>query len=298
MNPQSLLAVPTTGNAQRAELGEGPVWDAAQDTLWWVDSEAGLVFRGTLLGTHLEIEETRSLGERVGSVAPTADSGLLVAGERCVHLMSAQGQVGATIPIIAEGVSSRLNDGTVDPAGRFLVGSIRLDDRSRSESVWAVEPDGSVRQVLTGVTVSNGMGFSPDGGTLYHVETRPGTIRAFDYNVDTGTASHGRDVLACGGTPDGLAVDVDGNLWVAFFGEGRVRCISAMGQVLAVIEVDAPNVTCPEFVGAGLDRLVITTARFRMMPADLAARPHAGAVFVLDMPVSGVPVGVWAGSTG
>ncbi len=289
--------MPASGSVERSELGEGPVWDAARGCLWWVDSEAGRVFRGTLGGTHLVIDETRSLGERVGSVAPAADGGLLVAGERAVHVVGADGRVSASVRVIPEGVSSRLNDGTVDPAGRFLVGSIRLDDRSRRESVWAVEPDRSVREVIPGVTVSNGMGFSPDGGTLYHVETRPGAIRAFDYDVASGTASRGRDVLACGGTPDGLAVDVDGNLWVAFFGEGQVRCISTGGEVLDVVEVDAPNVTCPEFVGADLDRMVITTARFRMADVDRAASPDSGAVFVVDLPVSGLPVGTWQGST-
>ena len=297
MIPDRLVAVPTSGNAERSELGEGPVWDAARDGLWWVDSQAGRVFRGTLEGTQLIIDETRSLGERVGSVAPAADGGLLIAGERSVHVVGADGRVSATVPVIPDGVGSRLNDGTVDPAGRFLVGSIRLDDRSRRESVWAVEPDRSVREVLTGVTVSNGMGFSPDGTTLFHVETRPGAIRAFDYDVSSGTASHGREVLACGGTPDGLAVDADGNLWVAFFGEGQVRCISTEGRVIAVIDVDAPNVTCPEFVGADLARMVITTAQFRMPAADLAAWPHAGAVFVVDMPVVGLPVGPWRGAT-
>lgn len=297
MSPDRLVAEPTSGNGERSELGEGPVWDSARGCLWWVDSEAGRVFRGTLEGTRLVIDETRSLGERVGSVAPAADGGLLVAGERSVHVVGSDGRVSATVRVIPEGISSRLNDGTVDPAGRFLVGSIRLDDRSQRESVWAIEPDRSVREVLTGVTVSNGMGFSPDGATLYHVETRPGAIRAFDYDVSAGTASRGRDVLACGGTPDGLAVDVDGNLWVAFFGEGQVRCISTGGEVLDVVEVDAPNVTCPEFVGADLDRMAITTARFRMTDVDRAASPDSGAVFVVDLPVSGLPVRTWQGST-
>lgn len=298
MSEDALAARPTTGNDVRCELGEGPVWDAARECLWWVDSEAGRVFRGTLRGEHLRVDDVRELGEKVGSVTPSVDGGLLVAGERSVHVVAPSGAVTASIPVIADGVRSRLNDGTVDPAGRFLVGSIRLDDRVGRESVWAVEPDRSVREVLTGVTVSNGMGFSPDGTTMYHVETRPGAIRAFDYDVASGTATGGRDLLACGGTPDGLAVDADGSLWVAFFGEGQVRCISATGRLLAVVEVDAPNVTCPEFVDGALGRMAITTARYRMPPAELEAAPYAGAVFVADVSMPGLPVRAWAGPTG
>jgi sugar lactone lactonase YvrE len=287
----------TSGNDERSELGEGPVWDAHEGCLRWVDSEVGAVFRGFLDGDDLRIDDVRLLGEKIGSLTPATDGGLLVAGERAVHIFDAEGILRASIPVIAEGVRSRLNDGTVDPAGRFLVGSIRLDDRVRSESVWAIGPDRTVREVITGVTVSNGIGFSPDGRTLYHVETRPGAIRAFDYDVTTGTAANMRNILVCGATPDGLAVDVNGDLWVAFFGEGEVRCISPEGMVRAVIEVNAPNVTCPEFVGTALDRLVITTARFRMAAEERDRWPDAGAVFVAHPGTAGLAVPVWTGST-
>jgi sugar lactone lactonase YvrE len=292
-----MQAQPTTGNSQRLALGEGPVWDVEHQRLWWVDSEAGQVFRGLLEGTRLEVEQTMEMGEKVGSVTPAGDGGLLVAVEHHVLVVDPRGQIVEGIRVLPDGLQSRLNDGTCDPVGRFLVGSVRLDGREADESLWAIGPGGTVRQVVSGISVSNGIGFSPDGGTMYYVESRPGTILAFDYDVVSGAATNRREVLASGGTPDGLAVDVEGNVWVAFFGEGEVRCISPGGDVLARISVDAPNVTCPEFAGAELDQLVITTARFRMDEHALEQWPLGGATFIAQPGVAGLAPTVWAGST-
>lgn len=285
----------TTGNDLRLELGEGPVWDAQRQQAVWVDSEAGRVFRGDLVGDQLTVTDVLEVGEKVGSVAPTHDGGLLVAGEREVHVLDESGCRVESIRVLPEGQRSRLNDGTVDPAGRFLVGSLRLDDRSRQECLWAIDADRTVRQVVDGITVSNGIGFAPDGATMYHVETRPGMVLAFDYDIGSGTATNRRVILDCGETPDGLAVDVEGCLWVAFFGAGQVRRLSPRGEILDVIEIEAPNATCPTFVGPSLDRLLITTARFRLSEDALAQHPLSGALFVTDVPVAGIPVPAWSG---
>lgn len=292
-----MRAEPTRGNDQRLALGEGPVWDVERQRLWWVDSEAGQVFRGRLDGDALIVEEARDLGEKVGSVAPASDGGLLIAVEHHVLVTDADGTVTEAIRVLPDGLRSRLNDGTCDPVGRFLVGSIRLDGRQAEESLWAIETGRTVRQVTSGISVSNGIGFSPDGGTMYYVESRPGTVLAFDYDVVSGAATNRRVLLDCGGTPDGLAVDVEGNLWVAFFGEGAVRRISPEGEVLASVEVDAPNATCPEFAGPDLDQLVITSARYRMQDDALAEWPLSGATFVASPGVAGLPPARWAGST-
>lgn len=285
------------GAHQRLELGEGPVWDEVRQRIWWVDSERGEIFRGRLEGDRLDVEWQRSMGEKVGCLTPAHDGGLLVAGERMVHLLDADGEHRESIRLIPDTVDSRLNDGTVDPAGRFLVGSIRCDDRAQQECVWSIDADRTVRIVLTGVTVSNGIGFAPDGTTMYHVETRPGEVRAYDYDLKHGSASHQRTVLDCGGTPDGLAVDADGRLWIAFFGDGVVRCLTPDGRVVDEIGVAAPHVTCPEFVGPARDRLLLTSARFRLTAEALAAWPMSGGVFVAEVQVPGLPVRAWAGST-
>jgi len=170
----------TSGNDQRLDLGEGPVWDSVRHQLWWVDSEEGQVFRGDLTDDALVVDRMWDFGEKVGSVTPADDGGFLVAVERQVLVMNAAGARVDAIDVLPSGQSSRLNDGACDPVGRFLVGSIRLDDRQAQECLWAVEPDRTVRRVVEGVTVSNGIGFSPDASTMYYVDTRPGVLLAFE----------------------------------------------------------------------------------------------------------------------
>lgn len=285
------------GNDLRLELGEGPVWDVADRALWWVDSEAGAVFRGEVDGDRVIVADRRDFDEKVGSVAPAIDGGLLVAGARHVHVVDPEGHIVDSIRVLGDDVQSRLNDSACDPRGRFLVGSVRLDGRSQQERLVAMEADRSVRVVADGITVSNGIGFSPDGSTMYYVDSRPGEVLAFDYDLDTGTASGRRVVFESAGTPDGLAVDVDGNLWIAFFGEASVRCITPGGDVVHVIDVPVPHPTCPEFAGADLDVLVVTSALLRMTEAERRASPDSGAIFVADPGVRGLPATRWAGST-
>jgi sugar lactone lactonase YvrE len=177
------------------------------------------------------------------------------------------------------------------------VGSVRLDGRSGQEQLVSIDADRTVRVVVDGITVSNGIGFSPDGSTMYYVDSRPGEVLAFDYDLDTGSASGRRAIAASDGTPDGLAVDVDGNLWIAFFGEAEVRCLTPGGEVVQVIDVPVPHPTCPEFAGPELDALVITTALLKMDPDERAASPDSGAVFVADPGVRGLPSHPWAGRT-
>lgn len=287
----------TVGNDLRLELGEGPVWDADANTLWWVDSEAGEVFRGEIDGDSVVVVNRRAFGEKVGSLAPAADGGFLVAGQRSVHVLDDAGRVIDSIRVLDDAVDSRLNDSACDPRGRFLVGSVRLDGRSRQERLLSIDADRTPRIVADGITVSNGIGFSPDGCTMYYVDSRPGQVLAYDYDLDTGTPSGSRVVCESSGTPDGLAVDVDGNVWIAFFGEAQVRCLTPTGEVVHVIDVPVPHPTCPEFVGPALDTLVITTALLKMSPSDRAASPDSGAIFVADPGVRGLPATPWAGRT-
>ncbi len=292
---RSVLA--TAADTLDLELGEGPVWDAGAQCLWWVDSLAGSVLRGRLVGERIVVDERREIGQRVGSVTPARDGGLLVAAEREVLVTDPAGGLVDAIRVLPDGVESRLNDGSCDPAGRFLVGSVRLGASVEQERLVRVDPDRTVHTLVEGVTASNGIGFAPDGGTFYYVDSRPGVVWAFDYDVATGDLGQRREVTRPGGTPDGLAVDVDGNLWVAFFGEAQVRCLTPQGEVVAVVELPVPNVTCPEFVGPRRDRLAITTARFRLDDDARARWPQSGAMFVADVGVAGVPVASWAGST-
>ena len=286
------------GTSGRWELGEGPLWDPTTRLLRWVDSEAGLVLCARLSADGSLLDETEaSFDGRVGSIAVASDGGLLVAVDGGVRTVTPSGDTTGGVRLLPEGVRSRLNDGTCDPAGRFLVGGIRQDDRSGQDFLYSVEADLSARAIVDGITVSNGIGFTADGSTMYYVDSRPGVIWAFDYDVSTGTPVNRRVVRETGGTPDGLAMDAEDNLWVAFFGEGQVRCLDSAGEVLAVVDVPVPNPTCPEFAGPDLDLLVITTARYRLTAEQRAASPESGALFCVQPGVRGRSATRWAGRT-
>ena len=292
-----LLARRVGGERLSLSLGEGPVWDGPRDRVLWVDILAGAVFAGPFTGDVLGVDRSWSFDEPVGSVLPALDGGLVVVGERHLHRLDPEGTVTGSIRILPDDLASRLNDAACDPAGRLLVGSLRQDGRVGQETLVSVDADAVVRVLVEGISVSNGIGFSPDGDRLYHVDSVPGRVRAFDYDVSSGTFGGSRVVWQGDGIPDGLNVDVEGNLWIAYFGEGQVRCLSPEGALLAVVDVPVPNVTCPAFIGTDRDRLLIATARIKLSDEQLAAWPDSGEFFVVDVGVAGLPATAWAGST-
>jgi sugar lactone lactonase YvrE len=279
-------------------LGEGPVWDAAGGRLLWVDIAAGTVFDGMLDGYTLVVSDARSVDETVGAVLPARDGGRVVAGARAVHLIDPAGVVVDALPVLEPGVRSRLNDAVCDTSGRLLVGSLSLDGRTQAESLFGVDPDGRVTTLLTGLTLANGMGFAPDDSVFYLVDSIPGVVHGCDYDISTGRVGRRRTVWQEGGlVPDGLTVDAEGMLWVAFFGAGMVLRLTPHGEVLARVDVPAPNTTCPALVGPDRDRLIITTAREQLSADELSRWPDSGGVFVVEPGAQGLPVAAWGGST-
>lgn len=279
-------------------LGEGPIWDDVASRLLWVDIAEGLLYEGSLAGDRVEIRGRRAFGESVGAVALAHDGGLLVAGARRLHLIDAQGQDSGSVRLLDADRASRLNDAICDPAGRFLVGTLALDGRRGSERVFQVDAELGVVEIVSGLTLANGMGFSPDGATWYLVDSIPGAIHAFEYDVATGRLGDRSTIWSSDGLiPDGLTVDADGNLWVAFFGAGEVHCFTPTGEVVRRVTVPAPNTTCPAFVGPDLDRLLITTAREQLTAEQLSQWPDSGELFLAEPGVRGLPVDRWSGST-
>jgi sugar lactone lactonase YvrE len=283
----------------RAELGERPFWDAAVDALMWVDILAGQLHRYRP-GSGDSVVHTA--GVAVGAAAPRAGGGYVLAAADGFRLVDASGQA-AGGPWRPPGMLAdlRFNDGVCDPAGRFWAGTVAGDRRAGAGALYRLDPAGSMTVVLDGVTESNGLGWSPDGGTFYYIDSgEPAPrIRAFPCDLAAGTLGAPRDLVQpppSYGIPDGLVVDADGCLWVAFWGGGAVRRFSASGELLAELPVPVSQPSCPAFGGPGLADLYVTTAWENMTGVQRDAEPMAG--HLLHTRVEGVrgqPAGQFGG---
>lgn len=276
------------------ELGEGPVWDAATGQLVWLDILRAQVHRRAVDDAGPRATET--VDDAIGCLALRSDGSWLVADAGGVAL-----RIGGEPPRRIAGLTQleggasatplRCNDGGVDPVGRFWFGTIAWDMTPGVAALYRMDdlPTGPVTRVLGEVSISNGIGWSPDGASMYYIDSGTGRVDRFDYDVATGQATDRRPfatIPADAGVPDGLAVDADGAVWVALFGGGAVRRYLPDGRLDTVVAVPTPNVTSCAFVGDDLRRLAITTASVALDdPGELA-----GATFLVDVGVPGLPV--------
>ncbi len=274
-----------------ADLGEGPVWTG--DALWWVDIEAGLVHH---TDPATGDDEVIDVGEPVGAVIPRVGGGAVLGVRDGVAFWDRNGREERRLLIEADDAESRMNDARCDPAGRLFTGT--MTHEHRRSALYRVDPDGSVTTVLTGLGISNGLGWSPDGAHLYFIDTPTLRVDVMTYDVDSGTVGERTPLVRIGegeGYPDGMAVDAEGGLWVAFWDGGCVRRYDPDGALLRTVELPVDRVTSCTFGGPDLDRLFVTTASTGLDAAQRAAQPLAGAVFAVDPGVRGLPVSRFAG---
>lgn len=268
-----------------ARLGECPRWDRATGVLSWVDIDGGSLHRARFVGGTWDVGTDQIGAPLAGAVAVAGSPAgryVLARGGDLVLWQAGAGDL-AVAPVLStqERPGLRLNETVTDPRGRIWVGSMAYDWTAGAGSFFVAEQDGSVRRVLTGHTITNGVAWSPDGSVMYTTETRPGSITAWDVGSD-GDPKRPRPVVTADGTngsPDGLAVDSEGNLWSAFAGGGHVTCFSPDGRVLHRIEVPSPLVTSCCFSGPDLDRLVVTTGTKNLTTEMLAQFPDSGRVW-------------------
>ncbi|SFP20799.1 Sugar lactone lactonase YvrE [Geodermatophilus dictyosporus] len=284
----------TPAAPEPAGHGEGPTWDGERAELLWVDIGAGLVRRAALDGDRLTETGAARAGDTVGVVVPAAAGGWLAgAGGGFTHL-AADGTARVLVDLAGEGGSeadggTRMNDGACDRAGRFFAGTMAFDERPGAGTLYRLDTDGTVTTVLDGLTVSNGIGWSPDERTVYLADSGPGLVHASAYDPASGAFGEGRVLLETGGpdgVADGLTVDDEGCLWTAMWGGGQVRRWSPEGELLAVVEVGVAHTSSCAFAG---DLLVISTARGE------ADEPEAGRLFTVRPGVSGPPANPYRG---
>lgn len=280
---------PTTWRAEvvvpiPVTLGEGPLWDEAGRRLLWVDLEAGAIHQfvpGAGAG------QVASLGSPVGFVVPRAGRGYLAG--------TAEGIVALGPDLAREGLVAappdldgrRINDGTCDPAGRVIFGTVD-PERRRNGSLWSLGADREPRCLAAAVGMSNGIGFSPDGAWMYFVDTPTLRIDRFRYDTRTGEASDRRpffELPAEVGLPDGLAVDSLGAVWVAIWGAGEVWKVDADGRHVGRVIASVANTSSCAFASPGTGRLFVTTAA-----GDARAGVAAGSLLVAEVGADGVSI--------
>ncbi|HZR67481.1 MAG TPA: SMP-30/gluconolactonase/LRE family protein [Burkholderiales bacterium] len=278
-------------------LGECPVWDDRSCVLRWVDIGAPALKRCDASGSDVR---ALPLPEPAGSYALRESSaGLLAAMRSGLYFLDPDtGERRLLARPEADLPGNRFNDGRCDRAGRFWAGTMSLDERTPSGSLYRVDPDGRCARVRSGVTIPNSIAWSPDGRTLYFADTPRLRIWALECDPGTG-AVVGERVFAespgAGGGPDGSCVDADGCLWNAEYGRARLVRYTPRGRIDRVVAMPVSNPTCCCFGGTRLDTLFVTSAAQRLDAAELARQPLAGSVLALVPGVLGLPESRFAG---
>ena len=276
---------------KRTIVGEGSVWDSQSRVLYWVD-----ILSHELYIYDPATGENRTIPtcQAVGTVVPRKSGGIAVAlhnGFATIDLESEKITPIGTDPE-RDIPANRFNDGKCAPAGRFWAGTMAFSGDSNQGALYCMETDHAVTKKLSPVTISNGIVWTADQKTMYYIDTAPNTVRAYDYDVDSGAISNERIVVANGGEGhfDGMSIDEDGMLWIAIFGGSGVRRYDPnTGELLRDIRVQAAQPTSCAFGGNDLDELYITSAVAKMSKADYTDQPLAGCLIKIDPGIRGVP---------
>jgi len=281
------------------DLAEGPVWDPIRERLLWVDITRGMVLVGELHddGT-ISIEDRVRAPGMVGAIAVSEAGDWIMAVDRGIVSRTPAGKFSEGPTILEDGSGRRLNDGKADPAGRFVVGSLTMRGApTPTERLVVVQPDGRIDDLDSDLSLSNGLGWSPDGSRLYSIDTVPRLVHVRDYDASTGTTGPRRVLIALeeGADPDGMCVDAEGQLWIAIWGGGQVRRYTPDGELTGTIPIPASQPTCLTFAGPELSTMVITTATQGLSDDELARHPLSGRLFTVDAGVRGLPTAWWSG---
>lgn len=283
-----------TIGTRSSKWGEGPFWWG--HSLYYVDIEGHALI---CLDTDTGEEAIWNVGERIGAAVPCENGGFLYAGD--TGIIAFDPAIGTkknlADPEIDKRGTNRFNDGKCDPVGRFWAGTISLTKKTGDAALYMLDVDGALHLKVGNLTNSNGLCWSGDATKFYHIDTPTKQIRAYNYDIKSGalgntsiavdTEAHG-----CNGSPDGMTIDTDDNLWVAFCHGGYVACFDPRAdRLLRKIELPCLETTSCTFGGPDLNRLFVTTGIHKSIQ-----EANAGKIFVIDdLGVNGVPAFVCKG---
>jgi sugar lactone lactonase YvrE len=267
-------------------LSEGPRWHEERQELLWVDILGRQMHRGSLSPDGaLDRIETISVDRHVGAVAPAVGGGYVLAAGPGFLFIDETGSVCELADPEAGRSDVRMNDGACDPQGRFWAGTMAYDESPGAGALYRLELDGSCTTVLTGLTISNGIGWSPGASTMYLNDSGTGCVYTFRFDGETGAISDRRTLVRVdqpGVVPDGLTVDEEGGIWVALWNGAAVNRYAPDGTLLASVPLPVQRPTSCAFGGPGRDTLFVTSARTELDDDALARQPHAGKVFAIQ----------------
>ena len=281
MRPPQVIAWPL----EPGLLSEGPRWDAERRELLWVDILGRGFHRATVTADGRPDQvRTMALDRHVGAVAPVAGGGYVLAAGQGFLLVDEADNVRELAQPEAGRSDVRMNDGACDPQGRFWAGTMAYDESPGAGTLYRLELDGRCTTVLTGLTISNGIGWSPDETTMYLSDSGTGSVDAFDFDGATGAISGRRTLVHFdrpGMAPDGLTVDEQGDLWIAMYDGWAVNRYAADGSLRATVPIPVAQATSCAFGGDDRRTLFVTTGRERLDEAALERQPDAGQVFAV-----------------
>ncbi|MEH6569909.1 MAG: SMP-30/gluconolactonase/LRE family protein [Halioglobus sp.] len=273
------------------ELGEGVIWDARGGAFWWTDIDGRKIYRYQPADKLLESWVTP---ERLGCFAMVVDRDYLVCGFESgfAYFNPRNGAVQCLHKVDEDNKSTRLNDGRADRQGRFWAGSMVEDKQAGAPAGALYCLDGRLNfsSKVSGLSISNGLCWSPDSVFLYHTDTPTRRIDRYEFDENTASISNRTTFAqtANGCFPDGSTVDSAGYLWNAQWGGSQVIRYTPAGEVDLILPLPVSQPTCVAFGGPQLDRLIVTSARQGLGPQELAAQPEAGNVFIFQTDITGI----------
>lgn len=268
----------------KATLGEGPAWDAKTQTLYWVDILEKRIYAGMDLLAQLD--------DFVGCLAPRKNGNLILGKRLSLVDFEPDSSRQTVLASVSESPTNRINDGKCDPAGRFLAGTMDMNEKDASGSFYSFDGEKTTR-LLDGIRISNGLAWSPDYKTFYYIDTPTREVKAFDYDMRAGEIANPRVAIRIPGQmgwSDGMTSDMDGSLWIAMWGGAQVtKWNPNTGQLLESIPVPALQTSSCVFGGKDGNELYVTSARVGMSDADLKKYPLSGGLFKVISNVGGMP---------
>jgi len=268
-----------------SDLGEGPIWSADTNSVTWTD-----ITQNTFHTADIDTGKTMSFGvpSMVGAIAHSKDGGYIAATQKGFARIGVDGKYSPLHSFLPDDM--RMNDGKVDPSGRFWAGSMALSFEKGRGSLYVLEKDNSYRSILDDITLSNGMGWSPDAQYFYYIDSVPGVLKRFDYDLYTGHISNPKDLItfdSSSGIPDGMSMSSDGKIVIALWDGGRIEIYEPSGEKVSEITLGVSRPTSCTFAGPNRDILIVSTAS---QGIDRADEPLAGKILAITgTGLSGLP---------